>query len=156
MAKDKLPVLSRLLFAPLLLGVNCRFSDSKLFLIFLKTGAMLYGSGYVLFAYMDEALVRNNHWLSRQQLMDAIAVGQITPGPILSSVKLRLFLDGLSAASISIIAVVALHLVTSSVQQWQSAVILAVCLALTVFVKNISTVLIILTGSLGGFLLLSI
>lgn len=61
------------------------FSQTKLFFIFLKIGAILYGSGFVLFAYMDGALVQNNHWLSRQQLMDAIAVGQITPGPILSS-----------------------------------------------------------------------
>lgn len=197
-AKDKLPVLAGLFFSPVLLQINTRFSDSRLFLIFLKIGAVLYGSGYVLFAYMDESLVRNNHWLTRQQLMDAIAVGQITPGPILSSAtfagyliggtmggvtatvgiflpsffisfflhrllssarkskKLRLFLDGLSAASISIIAVVGLHLFTSSVQQWQGAVILGICLALMLFAKRLSTVVIILIGSIGGFLLLRI
>ncbi len=59
--------------------------NQKLFLIFLKIGAILYGSGYVLYAYMDTSLVQGNHWLTKQQLMDAIAVGQITPGPILSS-----------------------------------------------------------------------
>lgn len=73
------------LFMPLLPDMSDRFSDGKLFLIFLKIGAVLYGSGYVLFAYMDEALVRNNHLITHQQLIDAIAVGQITPGPILSS-----------------------------------------------------------------------
>jgi chromate transporter len=197
-AKDTLPALAGLFFSPMLLQINTRFSDSRLFLIFLKIGAVLYGSGYVLFAYMDESLVRNNHWLTRQQLMDAIAVGQITPGPILSSAtfagyliggtmggvtatvgiflpsffisfflhrllssarksqKLRIFLDGLSAASISIIAVVGLHLFTSSVQQWQGAVILAVCLALMLFAKRLSTVVIILIGSIGGFLLLRV
>jgi chromate transporter len=60
-------------------------NQSKLFFIFLKIGAILYGSGYVLFAYLDDALVKRNHWLTKQQLTDAIAVGQITPGPILSS-----------------------------------------------------------------------
>ncbi len=197
-ARNKLHVLTGLFFLPGLLQVNTRFSDNKLFFIFLKIGAVLYGSGYVLFAYMDEALVRNNHWLTRQQLTDAIAVGQITPGPILSSAtfagylvdgtmggvvatagiflpsffisfflhrllssarksdKLRLFLDGLSAASISIIAVVALHLFTLSVQQWQGAIVLALCLVLTLFYKKVSTVIIILTGSLGGFLLLNL
>lgn len=197
-AKNKLAVFSAILFIPTFLQVSTRFSDHKLFFIFLKIGAVLYGSGYVLFAYMEEALVRNNQWLNHQQLMDAIAVGQITPGPIFSSAtfagylingttggvlatigiflpsffisfflhkvlssarrsqKLRLFLDGLSAASISIIAVVAFHLFTSSVQHWQGGVILAACLALTLFWKRLSTVIIILTGSIGGFLLLNI
>lgn len=193
--KNKLPLFAGLLFLPLLQQSSPRFSEGKLFLIFLKIGAVLYGSGYVLFAYMDEALVRNNNWLTRQQLMDAIAVGQITPGPILSSAtfagylisgttggvlatiaiflpsffisfflhqllssarkseKLRLFLDGLSAASISIIAAVGLHLLTLSVETWRSAVILMVCLLLTLFMKKLSTVYIILIGSIGGFLL---
>ncbi len=82
-SKNKLTIFTGFFFSPILLQINTRFADGKLFFIFLKIGAVLYGSGYVLFAYMDEALVRNNHWLSRQQLMDAIAVGQITPGPIL-------------------------------------------------------------------------
>jgi chromate transporter len=57
----------------------------QLFLIFLKIGAVLYGTGYVLFAFFDTELVSRG-LLSRQQLMDAIAVGQFTPGPIFSSV----------------------------------------------------------------------
>lgn len=60
-------------------------SDIKLFLIFLKIGAILYGSGYVLFAFLDTELVSTG-MLSRQQLVDAIAVGQFTPGPVFSSV----------------------------------------------------------------------
>jgi chromate transporter len=55
------------------------------FLIFLKIGAVLYGSGYVLFAFLDTELVSKG-LLSRQQLIDAIAVGQLTPGPVFSSV----------------------------------------------------------------------
>lgn len=197
-ANTKLTVFAALAYLPLLQQVNSRFSENKLFFIFLKIGAILYGSGYVLFAYMDEALVRNHHWLSRQQLMDAIAVGQITPGPILSSAtfagyiiggtmggvvatigiflpsffisfflnkllssarksqKLRVFLDGLSAASISIIAVVAVHLFTASIQRWQGTVILAICLILTLFFKKLNTVLVILIGSIGGSFLLNI
>ncbi len=56
----------------------------KLFLLFLKIGALLYGSGYVLFAFMDAELVSKG-LLTRQQLVDAIAIGQFTPGPVLSS-----------------------------------------------------------------------
>jgi chromate transporter len=57
----------------------------SLFLTFLKIGAILYGSGYVLFAFLDTELVAKGI-LSRQQLIDAIAVGQFTPGPVFSSV----------------------------------------------------------------------
>jgi chromate transporter len=57
----------------------------RLFLSFLKIGAILYGSGYVLFAFLDAELVAKG-LLSRQQLIDAIAVGQFTPGPVFSSV----------------------------------------------------------------------
>jgi chromate transporter len=56
----------------------------KLFFIFLKVGAILYGSGYVLFAFLDAELVSKG-LLSKQQLIDAIAVGQFTPGPVFSS-----------------------------------------------------------------------
>ncbi len=56
----------------------------KIFLIFLKVGAILYGSGYVLFAFLDTELVATG-LLSRQALIDAIAIGQITPGPVLST-----------------------------------------------------------------------
>lgn len=54
-------------------------------IFFLKIGAILYGSGYVLVAFLQGALVENHHWLTQQQLLDAIAIGQFTPGPILSS-----------------------------------------------------------------------
>lgn len=60
-------------------------SSAQLFLIFLKVGAILYGSGYVLFAFLDAELVATGI-LTRTQLMDAIAVGQFTPGPVFSSV----------------------------------------------------------------------
>lgn len=56
----------------------------KILLSFLKVGAILYGSGYVLFAFLDTELVANG-WLTRQELLDAVAVGQFTPGPVLST-----------------------------------------------------------------------
>jgi chromate transporter len=59
-------------------------SSLKVFLIFLKIGAILYGSGYVLFAFLDAELVARG-LLTKQQLIDAIAVGQFTPGPVFSS-----------------------------------------------------------------------
>ena len=57
----------------------------KLFLVFLKIGAVLFGSGYVLIAYLDGELVENLGWLTKPQLLDAIAIGQFTPGPVLST-----------------------------------------------------------------------
>ncbi len=59
-------------------------TNLKVLLTFLKVGAILYGSGYVLFAFLDAELV-NTGILSRPELMDAIAVGQFTPGPVLST-----------------------------------------------------------------------
>jgi chromate transporter len=56
-----------------------------IFLIFLKTGAVLFGSGYVLVAFLRTDLVERLHWLTEPQLLDAIAIGQVTPGPVLTT-----------------------------------------------------------------------
>lgn len=56
-----------------------------LFLVFLKIGSVLFGSGYVLLAFLRADLVERRGWLSELQLMDAIAVGQFTPGPIFTA-----------------------------------------------------------------------
>jgi len=74
-------------FIPLLLvqvSDPLKIGTLKIFLTFLKVGAILYGSGYVLFAFLDSELVANG-WLTRQALIDAVAIGQITPGPVLST-----------------------------------------------------------------------
>ncbi|WP_431166527.1 chromate efflux transporter [Tenacibaculum halocynthiae] len=65
-------------------STETKVSTLSVFLVFLKIGAILYGSGYVLFAFLDSELVANG-WLTKQVLLDAIAVGQITPGPILTT-----------------------------------------------------------------------
>ena len=62
-----------------------QLSTLKLFLVFVKIGAVLFGSGYVLVAYIDGELVQKLEWLSHQQLLDAIAIGQFTPGPVLTA-----------------------------------------------------------------------
>lgn len=57
----------------------------KLFFFFLKIGSILYGSGYVLVAFLEGGLVVDYEWLNQGQLLDAIAIGQLTPGPVLST-----------------------------------------------------------------------
>jgi chromate transporter len=77
----------------------------RLFLSFLKIGAILYGSGYVLFAFLDSELVAHGI-ISRQQLIDAIAVGQFTPGPVFSSVTFIGYqVNGFNGAVISTIGI---------------------------------------------------
>jgi chromate transporter len=58
------------------------FSQMTLFLFFVKVGSVLFGSGYVLLAFLRADLVERWHWLTNAQLLDAIAVGQFTPGPV--------------------------------------------------------------------------
>lgn len=61
------------------------FTVSLLFLVFLKIGSVLYGSGYVLLAFLRSDLVERLGWLSESQLLDAVAVGQVTPGPVFTT-----------------------------------------------------------------------
>ena len=58
------------------------FSLATMFMLFLKIGAVLFGSGYVLLAFMQADFVDRFHWLTQGQLLDAVAVGQFTPGPV--------------------------------------------------------------------------
>lgn len=71
-------------------------------LFFLKIGAILYGSGYVLVAFLQGGLVDARGWLTQAQLLDAVAVGQFTPGPVLSTATFIGFvLLGLPGAGIA-------------------------------------------------------
>jgi len=70
---------------PIVSAAATPFSYAQLFWSFFKIGAVLYGSGYVLIAFMQTEFVQNLGWLTNQQLLDAIVVGQITPGPLFTS-----------------------------------------------------------------------
>ena len=61
------------------------FDLARLFFTFLKIGSILYGSGYVLLAFLRADLVTRFGWLNDQQLIDAIAIGQVTPGPVFTT-----------------------------------------------------------------------
>lgn len=169
-------------------------TNANLFWIFLKIGAILYGSGYVLFAFLDTELVATG-LLSRQQLIDAIAVGQFTPGPFFSAVtfigyqinglsgaiiatigiflpsfvfvallnplvgKMRnsrvfaAFLDAVNVASIAIIFSVCFSMGKDSITDWRSLVIALLSILLAVAYRKVNSALIVLGGSVIGYLL---
>jgi chromate transporter len=70
------------------------FSMTRLFLTFLKIGAVAYGSGYVLLAFLRADFVAHLHWLTDKQLLDAIAAGMVTPGPAFASATFVGYLTG--------------------------------------------------------------
>jgi chromate transporter len=61
------------------------FSTTAMFLFFLKVGSVLFGSGYVLLAFLRTDLVERWGWLTETQLLDAVAIGQVTPGPVFTT-----------------------------------------------------------------------
>jgi chromate transporter len=87
-------------------GGGVAFSQGTLFLTFLKIGAVMFGGGYVLLAFVQRDFVQHLGWLSDQQVLDAVAVGQLTPGPLFSTATFIGYLTGgLTGAVIATVAI---------------------------------------------------
>jgi chromate transporter len=82
------------------------FSFPILFLTFLKIGSVLYGSGYVLLAFLRADFVLRLGWLTDQQLLDAVAIGQVTPGPLFTAATfIGYLLGGISGAAFATLGI---------------------------------------------------
>jgi chromate transporter len=79
---------------PAATGAAATYSLATLFLTFLKIGAVLYGSGYVLLAFLRNDFVQRLGWITDRQLLDAVAVGQFTPGPVFTTATFVGYLVG--------------------------------------------------------------
>jgi chromate transporter len=165
-----------------------------LFLIFIKVGSLLFGSGYVLLAFLRADLVERSHWLTEGQLLDAIAVGQIIPGPVFTtatfigfvlggypgaivatvgiflpafffvavsgplvprirrSVTAGAFLDGVNAASLSLMTAVTWQLGRASLIDWVTVAISAISLLLLMRFR-VNSVWLVLGGTIIGLLI---
>jgi chromate transporter len=166
---------------------------SKIFWIFLKVGAVLYGSGYVLFAYLEGELVETGY-MQMSELLDAIAVGQFTPGPVLSTAtfvgyqlggfggaiaatlgiffpsfifvwmlnplvkKMRdsnflgFFLDSVNVAAVAIMIAVLFRMTNETLVDWQTSLIAIFGLFFVFGPKKLSSLWIVIGGSVIGFL----
>ncbi len=164
-----------------------------MFLVFFKIGSVLYGSGYVLLAFLQADLVDRLHWITSGQLLDSVVVGQTTPGPVLTTATFLGYLvggpmgaiagtvgiflpafilvsltcrwlprlrqtphwgpaiDGVNAASLGLLAMVAWQLGRAAIVDVGSGLIALVSLALLLRTKVNSMWLMIGGGLIGWF-----
>jgi chromate transporter len=175
-------------------GGATAFGLWPLFLFFLKVGSVLFGSGYVLLAFLRADLVERWGWLSEAQLLDAVAIGQVTPGPVFTTATFvgyllggeagavaatvgiflpafvfvalsgplvpflrrsplaAAFLDGVNAASLALMAVVAAQLASAAVVDLVT-LSLSIASAVLLVCFRVSSSWLVLGGALAGLAL---
>lgn len=176
------------------MGTTASFGLWPLFLFYLKVGSVLFGSGYVLLAFLRADLVERLHWLTEGQLLDAIAVGQVTPGPVFTTatfigyvlggysgavvatagIFLPAFffvavsgplvprirrsetagavLDGVNAASLSLMAVVTWQLGRAALSDWLTVALLIASLV-SLMRYHLNSAWLVFGGAITGLLL---
>ena len=95
-----------------LAGIDTAAAEAKgatlasIFLVFLKIGSVLYGSGYVLLAFLNSDFVEHRGWLTHQQLLDVVAIGQVTPGPwFTTATAIGYLLGGVPGAALATLGI---------------------------------------------------